>query len=81
MNGLLGRAGHETTEMLMSENESNEEKQDEYAEAGVYEQPGAGQQDSAQPLDHRGLDDAVSEGKKASEDCTTNRRTVPSRTT
>ena len=52
----------------MSDNETNEEKQDEYDEAGVYEQPGGGQQDSAQPLDHRELDDEVSEGKKASED-------------
>jgi hypothetical protein len=52
----------------MTENESNEEKRDEYTEAGVYELPGGGQQDSAQPLDHRELDDAVSEGKKASED-------------
>ena len=49
-------------------NEINEEKQDEFDEPGVYEQPGAGQQDSAQPLDHRELDDEVSEGKKASED-------------
>jgi hypothetical protein len=54
--------------MLMSENDSNAEKQDEYADAGVYEQPGGGQQDSAQPLDYRELDDAMSEGKKASED-------------
>lgn len=52
----------------MSENEINEEKQDEYDEPGVDEQPGGGQQDSAQPLDHRELDDEVSAGKKASED-------------
>ena len=52
----------------MTENEINEEKQDEYDEPGAHEQPGGGQQDSAQPLDHRELDDEVSEGKKASED-------------
>ena len=52
----------------MNENDTNEEQQDRYDDPGVYEQPGGGQQDSAQPLDHRELDDEVSEGKKASED-------------
>ena len=47
----------------MSETEEHDE-----AEPGVYEQPGDEQQDSAQPLDHHGLDDAESAGKKASED-------------
>ena len=52
----------------MNENDTSEEKQDQHDDPGVYEQPGGGQQDSAQPLDHRELDDEVSEGKKASED-------------
>ena len=47
----------------MSETEKNDE-----TEQGVYEQPGGDQHDSAQPLDHRDLDDAESAGKKASED-------------
>ena len=34
---------------------------------GVYDNPEGEQQDSAQPLDHMELDDAVSEGKKVSE--------------
>ena len=46
---------------------SETEKHDE-TEQGVYEQPGDAQHDSAQPLDHRELDDAQSVGKKASED-------------
>ena len=46
---------------------SETEKHDE-TEQGVYERPGNEQHDSAQPLDHRELDDAQSAGRKASED-------------
>jgi hypothetical protein len=52
----------------MRENEIDEGKRDEHDEPDACEPPGGGQQDSAQPLDHRELDDEVSEGKKASED-------------
>ncbi len=47
----------------MSETEEHDE-----TKQGVYEQPAGDQHDNAQPLDHHGLDDAKSVGKKASED-------------
>ena len=46
--------------------EQNQPAEETYEEPGAYEQDGG--QDNAQPLDHRALDDQVSEGKKASED-------------
>jgi hypothetical protein len=44
------------------------ESAENLAEPEAFEKPGGEQHDSAEPLDHRALDDEVSEGRKASED-------------